>query len=152
MDIDYVDITGVYSLVEELYRKTTLETITYRFLHPVADVTHIYRYLWSRGCRSFLIYYNNKPVGIIDITPCGNGVEVAVLVIDSYQGKGLGKYVVLDFAQRLKNMGFAYALAYVAPENYKALAIARKIGAEVRCRDVCFIKYWLSDKDKEMCR
>lgn len=75
-------------------------------------------------------------MGVVDITPCGDDVEVAVLVIDAYQGRGIGKAVVFDFAERLGKMGYRYALAYVSPENYKALAIARKIGAEVRCRDI----------------
>ncbi len=152
MAIDYVEIIGVYSKIQELYKKTTLDSIIYRFLHPVADPAYVYRYLWSRGCRSFLIYYNNKPVGVVDITPCGDGAEVAILIIDVYQGKGLGKAVAFDFAERLKKMGFRYALAYVSPENYKALAIARKIGAEIRCRDVCVIKYVLAEGGEEMCR
>jgi ribosomal protein S18 acetylase RimI-like enzyme len=91
--------------------------------------------LWSRGCKTFS-FFNNKPVGIVDITPCGGDVEVAVLVIDAYQGRGIGKAVVFDFAERLGKMGYRHALAYASPENYKALAIVRKIGAEVRCRDI----------------
>jgi RimJ/RimL family protein N-acetyltransferase len=152
MNIDYVEITGVYSNIRELYRKITLESVIYRFLHPVADPTYIYQYLWSRGCRTFLIYFNNKPVGVVDITPCGDGVEVAILVIDAYQGRGIGKAVVFDFAERLRKMAYRYALAYVSPENYKALAIARKIGAEVKCRDICVIKYVLTKEGGEMCR
>jgi GNAT superfamily N-acetyltransferase len=54
---------------------------------------------------TFLIHFNNKPVGIVDITPCGDGVEVAVLVIDAYQGRGIGKAVVFDFAERLGEEG-----------------------------------------------
>ena len=152
MSIDYVEITGVYSKIQELYKKATLDSINYRFLHPIADPAYVYRYLWSRGCRSFLIYYINKPVGVVDVTPCGDGAEVAILVIDTYQGKGLGKAVAFDFAGRLKKMGFKYALAYISPENYKALAIARKIGAEIMCRDVCVIKYVLAEGGEEMCR
>jgi len=49
-------------------------------------------------------------------------------------------------------MGYRYALAYVSPENYKALAIARKIGAEVRCRDICTVKYVLTKDGGEMSR
>jgi Acetyltransferase (GNAT) family. len=152
VSIDYVEMTGVYSKIQELYKKTTQDNITHRFLHPVADPTYVYRYLWGRGCRSFFIYYNNKPVGVVDVTPCGDGAEVAILIIDAYQGRGLGKAVAYDFAGRLKKMGFRYVLAYVSPENYKALAIARKIGAEIKCRDVCVVKYVLAEGGEEMCR
>lgn len=94
---------------------------------------------------TFLIYYENKPIGVIDLTPCDEGVEVAILIIDAFQGKGLGTAVVFDFANRIRKMGFKYALAYVLPDNYRALAIARKIGAEVKCRDLCMIRYKLSE-------
>ena len=77
---------------------------------------------------------------------------MAVLVIDAYQGRGIGKAAVFDFAERLGKMGYRYALAYVSPENYKALAIARKIGAEVRCRDICTVKYVLTKDGGEMSR
>lgn len=149
MAIDYVEITGVYSKIQELYKKTTLDSIIYRFLHPVADPAYVYRYLWSRGCRSFLIYYINKPVGVVDITPCGDGAEVAVLIIDMYQGKGIGRAVAFDFAEKLKKMGFRYALAYVSPENYKALVIARRMGAEIKCRDICVVRYVLAEGGEE---
>ncbi len=74
------------------------------------------------------------------------------MIIDAYLGRGLGKAVAYDFAGRLKMMGFRYVHAHVSPENYKALAIARKIGAEIKCRDVCVVKYVLAEGDKEMCR
>jgi Acetyltransferase (GNAT) family. len=151
VSIDYVEITGVYSNIRELYRKVTLESVIYRFLHPVADPTYIYQYLWSKGCRTFLIYFNNKPVGIVDITPCGDSVEVAILVIDAYQGRGIGKAVV-SICREVEEMRYRYALAYVSPENYRAITIARKIGAEVRCRDICIIKYVLTKDGGEMCR
>lgn len=96
--------------------------------------------------------YDNKAVGVVDVTPCGDGVEVAILMIDAYQGRGLGRAVAYDFAGRLKKMGFRYVLAYVSPENYKALAIARKIGAEIKCRDVCVVIYVLAEGGEEMCR
>ncbi len=77
---------------------------------------------------------------------------MAVLVIDAYQVRGIGKAVVFDSAERLGEMGYRYALAYVSPESYKALAVARRIGAEVRGRDICIIKYVLTKDGGEMCR
>lgn len=100
----------------------------------------------------FVLHNDNKAVGVVDVTPCGDGVEVAFLIIDACQGRGLGKAVAYDFAGRLKKMGFRYVLAYVSPENYRALAIARKIGAEIKCRDVCVVKYVLAEGGEEMFR
>jgi RimJ/RimL family protein N-acetyltransferase len=151
VDIDYVEITGVYSKIQEFYRAVSLNSVTYRFLHPVADPVYIYRYLWSRGCKTFLIYHGNKAVGVIDVTPCGEGAEVAIVIADAHQGRGLGRAVAVDYAPRLRKMGFKYAVAYVSPENYKALSIARWIGAEVRCRDICTVIYRLAE-DGDMCR
>jgi len=42
VSIDYVDMTGVYSKIQELYKNTTPDSITHRFLHPVADLTYVY--------------------------------------------------------------------------------------------------------------
>jgi len=151
VSIGYVDMTGVYSKIQELYKNSTPDSITQRFLHPVADPTYVYR-LWGRCCRSFFIYYDNKAVGFVDVTPCGDGVEVAILIIDAYKGRGLGKAVAYDFAGRLKKMSFRYVLAYVSPENYRTLAIARKIGAEIKCRDVCVVIYVPAEGGEEMCR
>lgn len=49
-------------------------------------------------------------------------------------------------------MGLRYVLACVSPENNKALAIARKIGAEIKCRDVCVVIYVLAEGGEEACR
>jgi hypothetical protein len=49
-------------------------------------------------------------VGVVDVTPCGDGAEVTILIIDVYRGRGLGKAVAYDFAGRLKKMGFRYVL------------------------------------------
>jgi GNAT superfamily N-acetyltransferase len=89
VDIDYVEITGVYSKIQEFYRSASLDSVIYRFLHP-ADPVYIYRYLWSRGCKTFLVYHRNKAVGVVDVTPCGEGVEVAIVIAEAYQGRGLG--------------------------------------------------------------
>ncbi|WP_333639231.1 hypothetical protein [Pyrobaculum aerophilum] len=37
------------------------------------------------------------------------------------------------------------------PENYRALSIAKKLGAEVRCRDICIAIYRLG-KEGEICQ
>jgi len=52
--LDYVEITGVYSIVGDFYKQVSQRSIRYRFLHIVLDVLYIYKYLWSRGCRTFL--------------------------------------------------------------------------------------------------
>ncbi|MEZ0318497.1 MAG: GNAT family N-acetyltransferase [Pyrobaculum sp.] len=98
------------------------------------DIAYMYKYLWGRGRRSFLIYLDNKPVGILDITPCGEGGEVALTEL--YQGLGVGTYVAFDFVRRLKKFGFRYAVAYVSPENGKALSVARRVGARISCKNL----------------
>jgi len=46
-EIDYVEITGVNSKIEEVYKEVAQDGITRRFLHPVANPGY-HRYLWSR--------------------------------------------------------------------------------------------------------
>jgi len=139
--LDYVEITGVYSVVGEFYKQVSQESMRHRFLHLVSDISYVYKYLWSRGCQTFLVYKDNKSVGIVDVTPCGDGVEVAIVIADRHQGRGIGTAVAFDFADRLRRMGFRYAFAYVSPDNYRVLAVAKRLGAQVKCRDLCVVKY-----------
>jgi len=76
---------------------------------------------------------------------------VAIVIADKHQGKGIGSAVAFDFADRLRRMGFRYAFAYVSPDNHRVLAIAKKLGAQVKCRDLCVVKYEFYRDATEVC-
>ncbi|MEM1889970.1 MAG: GNAT family N-acetyltransferase [Pyrobaculum sp.] len=138
MWIDYVEVTGWASAVEKFYGYVSSRSILYRFLSPVADVKSMYRDMWSRGCRTWAVYIDNKLVALVDICQGRECVEAAVVVADRFQKRGYGKAIVLDFLKRLR--GVRCIEAFVSLDNYPALKIARRLGAEIVCTDICHIK------------
>ncbi|MEZ0248105.1 MAG: GNAT family N-acetyltransferase [Thermoproteus sp.] len=142
MDLDYYEITGLYDEVARFYAMVGDESRYLRFLSIVRDPTAIYRRIWSCGGRTFLVVERRRPVALVDVTPCGREeVEAAIVVVDSLQGRGYGTKIAEIFAVLLPKIGYDKVRAEVYRENIKALAIARRLGADVSCTDVmCTVK------------
>ncbi|MFB6489670.1 MAG: GNAT family N-acetyltransferase [Thermoproteus sp. AZ2] len=148
MELDYVEVTGRYDLVLEFYKRVGSESIYMRFLAAVFDVGRIYEYIWEDcGGRSFMAYEGRRPVALVDVTPCRGGVEAAIVVADELQSRGYGSRIARDFARVLPKMGYPVVTAQIYRENYKALALARKMGASIRCDAVmCNVVLSLENK------
>lgn len=140
MIVDYVEITGVPTAVYEFYAKVSKRSLFFRFLNPSVEVGHIYSYMWEKGCKTFAAYIDNIFVAVVDISPGGECAEVGIVVADEFQRRGYGAAIASDFIKRLKKMGIRCVEAYTLPDNYPALRIARRLGAEIFCVDVCRIK------------
>lgn len=148
MELDYVEVTGRYDLVLDFYKRVSPESIYMRFLAAIFDVGRTYEYIWEDcGGRSFMAYEGRRPVAVVDITPCRGGVEAAIVVADELQGRGYGTRIAMDFAKILPKMGHSVVTAQIYRENYKALALARKVGASIRCDTVmCDVVLSLENK------
>ncbi|MEM0118072.1 MAG: GNAT family N-acetyltransferase [Conexivisphaerales archaeon] len=57
--------------------------------------------------------------------------EAAVVVADSYQGKGLGTILLGQLVQHAERKGILVFDAYVQPENYRMISVLRKLGYQV---------------------
>lgn len=146
--LDYVEVTGRYELVSEFYGEVGEESRYMRFLAAVSDVQRMYKYIWEMcGGRTMAAYLGRELVGLIDISPCGDMsiVEVGIVVKDRLQGRGLGGAIAKDMLEVLAKLGVEVATAQIVRENSRALAIARRAGASVVCKNtLCVVELDLS--------
>lgn len=136
MDLDYYEITGLYDEIRRFYSMVGEESRYLRFLAAVKDPATVYERIWSCGGRTFLVLRDRTPLAVVDVVPCGEVAEAGLVVVDALQGKGYGTRIAELFAALLPRLGFDAVKAEVFRENVKALAIARKMGASISCRDV----------------
>mgnify|MGYP001770642771 FL=1 len=137
VELDYYEVTGQRDEVRRFYSMVSDESRYLRFLAAVRDPVSIYDRMWSCGGRTFLVVQNRRPVALVDVTPCGGEeVEAGIVVVDALQGRGYGSKIAEIFADILPRLGFDMVKAEIYRENIKALAIARKLGASISCRDV----------------
>jgi GNAT superfamily N-acetyltransferase len=57
--------------------------------------------------------------------------ELAIVVSDEWQGKGLGTRLLGNLLEISRAEGLERVLAYILPENYVMLRVCRKLGFEV---------------------
>ena len=63
-----------------------------------------------------------------------NVAEVAFVVIDDYQGQGLGAALMRHLASVAREAGLRELVAEVLPENHSMLSVFRKCGLQVATR------------------
>lgn len=59
-------------------------------------------------------------------------VEVAVTVVDSHQGKGLGTLRLAALAQRATEIGVREFVAFVLSDNHRMLKVFKELGASTK--------------------
>jgi GNAT superfamily N-acetyltransferase len=62
----------------------------------------------------------------------GDGCEVAIVVADAWQRIGLGTILLATLISIARHYGITHVHADVLADNYAMLALARKLGCEVR--------------------
>jgi GNAT superfamily N-acetyltransferase len=68
----------------------------------------------------------------VRLAPEGRVAEVAVTVIDAWQGRGLGTLLLEELTERARAEGIERYTALVSGENTAVVALLHHIGAEVR--------------------
>jgi acetyltransferase len=63
---------------------------------------------------------------------CANEAELAIVISDDWQGKGLGTKLLGDLLTIGRTEGLERIVGYVLPENYVMQRICNKLGFEVR--------------------
>ena len=66
-------------------------------------------------------------------SPDGREAEVAIVVEDSWQSKGVGKLLLSELAERAKQRGIESFTGTVLGENRRALDFFLAASSEVRC-------------------
>jgi len=67
--------------------------------------------------------------------------EIAVTVVDEWQGQGLGTELVAQLSERAREEGIRQFTALVAADNVAVGGLARTVGAELVCRGSATVVY-----------
>jgi RimJ/RimL family protein N-acetyltransferase len=67
-------------------------------------------------------------VGRLSIEPDGKNGELAFIIVDQWQGQGLGTKVVDYVLEIAKDMGVETVYAIMLPDNRRALNLTKKMG------------------------
>jgi acyl-CoA synthetase (NDP forming)/RimJ/RimL family protein N-acetyltransferase len=120
----------------DFYARVSDESKYYRFFAP-------YPVLSERDVKRFTEVDHHKRVGFVvtrgqDIVAIGRydaiderTAEVAFLVQDSYQGKGLGQLLLEHLAQSGRERGYHRFVAEVLPDNVRMIRVFREMGYAV---------------------
>jgi acetyl coenzyme A synthetase (ADP forming)-like protein len=104
-------------------------TLQLRFLEPIKPEDAIIRLMPADGQFALLALREEMVIGhaIYTITSPGKA-EHAVMVMDAYQGKGLGMILLGQLIQAAIEAGITEVDAHVAPENAPILQAVRELG------------------------
>ncbi|ADY00478.1 GCN5-related N-acetyltransferase [Vulcanisaeta moutnovskia 768-28] len=122
-------------LVIDLYNSLSNESIYYRFRGFFKDFE---RYIGSVFSDPRNIIYGafigNELVGVLEAVYLSDGCyEMAIVIKDNHQGKGIGTKLVAYAINDLKKRGAKTLIAHTTPDNYRILAISRKFHGIIKC-------------------
>jgi acetyltransferase len=121
----------------EMFQNFSEESIRYRFFQMLKDTPHEVR---VRYCnidydREIAIVAESEDdhkkilgVGRISIEPDGKTGELAFIIVDKWQGQGLGTKMVDFVLEIAKEMRVETVYAIMLPDNRRALNLTKKMG------------------------
>jgi GNAT superfamily N-acetyltransferase len=78
-----------------------------------------------------------RPVGVARLVATSEcSAEVAFEVVDEWQGRGVGRRLLVALRRRAADLGYRTLTALVLPENHAAAALVRSVFATVTARRV----------------
>lgn len=129
-----------YSIVKSFLKRISPESLRMRFMASVSEVSEkVIKDLCSgnfseNGCLLAItgIEGKNKVVGLGNYIATGNGhsAEVAFLIEDEYQGKGIGTLLLERLAGIAAANGFIDLEAEVLPDNQQMISLFKSSGLE----------------------
>lgn len=123
------------SMVIDLYNSLSNESIYYRFRGFFKDFERYVKSVFSDP-RNIVYgaFIGNELVGVLEAVYLSDGCyEMAIVVRDDYQGKGIGTRLVAYAINDLKRRGAKTLVAYSTPDNHRILAISRKFHGIIKC-------------------
>ncbi|GAB6944731.1 GNAT family N-acetyltransferase [Vulcanisaeta sp. JCM 14467] len=122
-------------MVIDLYNSLSNESIYYRFRGFFKDFERYVKSVFSDP-RNIVYgaFLNNELVGVLETVYLSDGCyEMAIVVKDDYQGRGIGTRLVAYAINDLKRRGAKTLVAYTTPDNYRILAISKKFHGIIKC-------------------
>jgi acetyltransferase len=142
----------------EMFQSFSEESIRYRFFQMLKDTPHELR---VRYCnvdydREIAIVAElnqdgrKKILGVsrLSMEPGGKTGELAFVVVDKWQGFGLGTKMVDYVLEIAKEMGIEKVFVIMLPDNYRALNLTKKMGFQIKHLSDGTVKGVLNLKDE----
>lgn len=136
--------------VVDLYNSLSTESIYYRFRGFFKDFEGYLKSIFSKPYNIvYGAFLGDELVGIFEAVYISDGCyELAIVVRDEYQNKGIGTRLVAYAFDDLKEKGVKTMIAYTTPDNYRILAISRKFNGDIRCTfGECIVTFNLTTMD-----
>jgi len=142
-------------LIQEMHLRLSKESVYYRYLAPHAPDPEALQRLCFLGDRSgmAMVATVRESQEKVIATACyaidpddPTAAEPAILVEDSYQGRGLGKRIFLALCQQAREKGLERFECFTHPANHRVLCLIRGCGLRYECRygqGVREIRVWL---------
>jgi RimJ/RimL family protein N-acetyltransferase len=72
-------------------------------------------------------------VGVAEAVPdkSGNAAEAGIVVLERYQGRGLGTLLAKALSKALWEAGVRKVVGYILPENLKAYRLVKRLGGRI---------------------
>ncbi|GAB6946481.1 hypothetical protein JCM16161A_06110 [Vulcanisaeta sp. JCM 16161] len=121
--------------VLDLYNSLSNESIYYRFRGFFKDFERYVKSVFSDP-RNIIYgtFLGDELVGVLEAVYLSDGCyEMAIVVKDNYQGRGIGTRLVAYAINDLKRRGAKTLIAYTTPDNHRILAISRKFHGIIKC-------------------
>jgi acetyltransferase len=122
----------------EMFQSFSEESIRYRFFQLLKDTPHEVRVRYCNidydrdiAIVAELSEENRRRilgVGRLSIEPDGKSGELAFIIVDQWQGQGLGTKMVDYVLEIAKDMGVETVYAIMLPDNRRALNLTKKMG------------------------
>ena len=118
----------------EFYEKLSLETIYTRFFSIIRYFDpYVDRLI--RG-RAYVVVAEREDtgerIGVAEAIPSGDKAEGGIVVLESYQGRGIGSALARALSRALSEAGIRLVVGYILPDNIRALRLVKKLGGRLR--------------------
>ncbi len=144
----------------EMFQSFSEESIRYRFFQMLKDTSHELR---VRYCNvdydreiAIVAEFNEAGrrkilgVGRLSVEPDGKSGELAFIIVDEWQGLGLGTKIVDYVLEIAKEKGIERVFAIMLSDNCRALSLTRKMGFKQEYLNDGTVKGTLSLKEELM--
>lgn len=132
LDVRYLDPLRDGELIISFYKSLSRQSIRLRFMCMMSDVENYVKSLLSLKPIIYGVYSRNELVAIGEAYRVNNAYEIALVVRDEYQGRGIGKWLVGLMLNDLFNRRSAVKVyAYMSLDNIKMVKISKYYGGKV---------------------
>ncbi|MCY0896664.1 MAG: GNAT family N-acetyltransferase [Alicyclobacillaceae bacterium] len=124
-----------FALIQELFENTSPESLYFRFFHAIksVDETTIRAMIGDdERTLALMCLHEDKAIAIGNYMGTDDGVaEVAFLVRDDSQGRGIGSLLLAHLAEAAWLNGIRVLEAHILRDNYRMLQVFRASGFEL---------------------